>query len=145
MMVHKPFSKSLYEDDDNAKDLIVTWLLRRGYEARVNPDDYGIDVIAEKNGKHYEFEVEVKHNWKGMIFPFRTLHYADRKLKFLNPGGEKKTTVFITLNNERTHALTVTNEILTKSKIVTKDTIYTKGEKFIEVAIQDCYLIEIDE
>lgn len=140
-MAGKPFSTKLYKDDDNAKDLVIDWLQRRSWSAEVNPDQYGIDVIAtDLDGDKHYFEVEVKHNWKGAIFQYDTLHYSERKRKFLN---KPENTAFITLNHERTHALLVPGDVLAKAPIITKDTIYTSNEKFIEVSVGNCILVEL--
>lgn len=126
----KPFDQDLYDADDNAKHLVIEYLATLGLQARVNPDPYGIDLLGDWFDKAYEIEVEVKHNWSGSSFPFDTLHYSARKLKFLNAHAEVR---FITLNHERTHAAIVTGEDLASCKIVEKKTKYTEAEKFLEV------------
>jgi Holliday junction resolvase-like predicted endonuclease len=139
-MAGKPFSTALYNNDDNAKDQVVEWLKSQDYEAWVNPDQYGIDVLAHKDGQDYQFEVEVKHNWKGPRFQYGTLHYSDRKRKFLKTPAN---TAFVTLNHERTHALLVPGIVLSSAPTIIKDTIYTSNEKFIEVLTSQCELVEI--
>lgn len=141
-MNKKPFSKSLYEQDDSAKYHVINWLRLQGFEAQVNPARYGIDVLAEKGDKVMQVEVEVKHNWKGPAFQYDTLHYSGRKKKFL---GQPDTTFFITLNHELTHGLLVPGPVLEAAKIIVKDTIYTRNEEFIEVNVADCKLVEIPE
>jgi hypothetical protein len=139
-MNKKPFSKEQYDKDDVAKYQVVKWLRDSGYDAQVNPARYGIDVLAEKNGVPLMIEVEVKHNWKGETFQYSTLHYSGRKKKFLdNP----ERTFFMTLNHERTHAFLVSGVNLVAAPTIVKDTIYTRGEEFIEVEIEHCSLIEI--
>lgn len=140
-MAGKPFSNKLYKEDDNAKDIVIDWLKGKAWSAEVNPDQYGIDVIAtDLDGDKHYFEVEVKHNWKGPKFQYGTLHYSERKRKFLdNPAN----TAFITLNHERTHALMVPGDVLAKAPTITKDTIYTSNEKFIEVSVGSCILVEL--
>lgn len=140
-MAGKPFSESLYNRDDNAKDQVVDWLKGRGWSAWVNPDQYGIDVLAvDLDGNDCQFEVEVKHNWRGPNFQYPTLHYSERKRKFLkNPSN----TSFITLNHERTHALVAPGEVLSEAPTIIKNTIYTSNEKFIEVDTAQCKIIEI--
>jgi hypothetical protein len=66
--VIKPFDQTLYQENDDAKHQVIEWLSAEGFEAMVNPDQYGIDILAEKNGQQYEIEVEVKHNWVGENF-----------------------------------------------------------------------------
>lgn len=135
----KMFDQNHYDADDNAKEQVIAWLVTCGYEARVNPDQYGIDVLADGKGRQLAFEVEVKHNWKGERFPFPTLHYSARKRKFLDNEREVR---FITLNNDRTHALIATNTQLAKARTVAKNTIYTQNELFIEVWVSQCTLID---
>ena len=74
----KPFSSKLYNANDNAKIIIKKWLESKGIKAWINPDDYGIDILTD----NYQFEVEVKHNWLGDKFPFGSVHFPQRKIKF---------------------------------------------------------------
>lgn len=141
-MAGKPFSKRLYENDDNAKDQFVEYLRENNYEAWINPDRYGIDVLAHKDGIDYMYEVEVKHNWKGPDFQYDTLHYSDRKRKFLDTPDN---TAFVTFNDDRTHVLLVRGPVLAAAPTIVKNTIYTKDEKFIEVKVVDCELISMED
>lgn len=141
-MDKKPFSKSHYDQDDSAKYQVVKYFRDQDYDAYINPDKFGIDVLADKDGVQLRIEVEVKHNWKGPNFQYETLHYSDRKRKFLE---FPENTYFVTLNHERTHALMVSGRILSEAPTIVKDTIYTKGEKFIEVMTSDCQLIHMPQ
>ena len=137
----KPFSRELYNADDNAKDQWIDHLKADAWSAEVNTNRYGIDVVAvDPEGNDHQFEVEVKHNWKGSEFQYDTLHYSDRKRKFLtNP----KNVSFVTFNHDRTHALVVPGTVLAEAPTIVKNTIYTKNEKFIEVSVKDCKLIKL--
>lgn len=126
----KPFDLTLYEADDDAKLIVLSYLRRLGYHAEVNPDPYGIDILAEWNGDKYEIEVEVKHNWSGPEFPFATMHYSIRKFKFLNSPALVR---FYTLNHERTHAGVALGGDLLASRMISKETKYTKHEAFMQV------------
>lgn len=140
-MAGKPFSTNLYNQDDNAKDLWVNYLVSKGYKAWINPDQYGIDVIStDETSVYYYSEVEVKHNWKGPRFQYDTLHYSERKRKFLKSPEH---TTFVTFNHERTHALVVTGDVLAAAPTIVKNTIYTSNEKFIEVKTADCFLVDL--
>jgi len=142
-MAGKPFSPELYGKDDNAKDLFIAFLENNDWEAWVNPDQYGIDVLSiDPFGDDFQFEVEVKHNWRGRTFQYDTLHYSDRKRKFLNTPNN---TFFVTFNHERTYALLVPGLLLSASPTIIKDTIYTRNEKFIEVPAAECTLVNIGE
>lgn len=141
-MAGKPFSERLYNNDDNAKDQFIEYLKSKDWSAWVNPDQYGIDVLAvDLEGVEHKFEVEVKHNWKGPRFHYDTLHYSDRKRKFLK---EPKNTAFVTFNHERTHALLVPGLLLSDAPTIVKNTIYTQNEKFIEVQASECELISLE-
>lgn len=140
--VRKPFSNSLYNANDTAKDTFIKWLQAQEIEAWVNPDQYGIDVLSKnKAGIEHAWEVEVKHNWKGAEFPFDSLHYSNRKQKFLNTP---KSVSFVTFNSERSHLLISKGVDLAAAEVVVKDTIYTKGEKFIEIPVEKCQLFSVE-
>ena len=131
--MNKPFDQNLYDDDDNAKHLIVDWLKTKQFHAYINPDQYGIDVLAEKNNVSYGFEVEVKHGWMTAKFPFQTVHFAARKLKFAQPN------CYLTmLNDPRTRMLLVSADVIQSCAIVRKQTKYTEAEDFIEVPMELC-------
>jgi len=137
----KTFSKELYDDDDSAKLLILEWLRSKGFFVFVNPDDYGIDLLGRYNELNYAFEVEVKHNWKGAVFPFDSVHYSARKRKFIQPDIR---TYFITVNHERTHCLIVGWKDFMAGKLVEKSTIYTKNEWFVEIPIRRAIFRELN-
>jgi hypothetical protein len=129
----KPFSIDLYDKNDDAKELVIRLLQAKGYKAWVNPDAYGIDIICQFNEDPYTYhEVEVKHNWKGESFPFKTVHFPLRKLKFANARS-----FFVMLNHDRTHLLVIPGIQLLNSPIITKSTIYTDNEEFVEVTINE--------
>jgi hypothetical protein len=132
---HKPFSAQMYGADDNAKHDVIGWLEGRGFTAWVNPDQYGIDVLALYEGNLLSFEVEVKHNWVGEKFPFDAVHFSARKLKFATPNS-----YFTMLNNERSHVLVTTGIIVSASPVVSKQTKYTASERFIEVPLARCVI-----
>ena len=127
----KPFSIDLYEKNDDAKELVVKMLEDKGYMAWVNDDPYGIDIVCQdEQGECTYHEVEVKHNWKGDVFPFKTVHIPARKLKFANARS-----YFVLLNHERSHLLVIPGIQLLNSPVITKSTIYTEDEQFVEVTL----------
>jgi hypothetical protein len=138
----KVFDKEHYENDDNAKHDVISWLESKGFMAWVNHDQFGIDVQGVRKGISYEFEVEVKHNWKGKEFPFNTVHFSNRKRKFALPDN---TTWFVMLNHERTHGLMVTGSVFLNAPIVEKNTIYTRKEEFVQISVDKAILITINE
>lgn len=138
----KPFSKSLYESNDGAKHQIVDWLKLQQFKAYINPDQYGIDILADKNGKHYEFEVEVKHNWRGKTFPYDEIDFPTRKLKVAKPSLEN---FFVMLNHERNRTLLISGQTFLSSPIIQKDTIYTKNESFVRVPVSEAKFFDLPE
>lgn len=129
----KVFDTDHYDSDDWAKYLVLGFLETKGYKVWVNPDRFGIDLLAERRGKKFQFEVEVKHNWHGIFFPFERIHYSARKLKFIDLDSE---TWFVTLNDEQDRAVFVGGDHLLLSPIIYKRTKYTENEPFVEVDIQ---------
>ena len=139
----KVFSQEHYDADDNAKHELIEWLeSRHGYMAWVNDDQYGIDVLAIKHGETYEFEVEVKHNWTGDGFPFDSVHWSARKLKF---AKDCKRNWFVMFSDDRTQALFVSGKTILDSPLVVKSTKYTTAEKFVEVPLARCMFRTIKE
>lgn len=137
----KPFDPLLYAEDDKAKHLVIDFLEANQWDAWVNPDQYGIDLLAlDPNGIEYQVEVEVKHNWTGSDFPYKTLHFSERKAKFINTD---RLTLFVTVNHERTHALVASYEALSDAAVIVKDTSYTQQEKFLEISVSRCELITL--
>lgn len=128
----KPFDQKLYDQDDNAKEIVIEWLSTFDIIARVNPDPYGIDLLAHGPNGNYDIEVEVKHNWKGERFPFETVHFSARKTKFVT---HLPNNIFVMLNHEWTYALIITGEVMQASKKIRKDTTYTKQEEFLQVQV----------
>jgi hypothetical protein len=95
------FNPSEYLEYDIVKNLIIEHLECKGYVAYINPDKYGIDLLARKNGHLFYFEIEVK-NWSFTgqhDFPFETVHFTNRKKKFGNDFH------YIIINKENTYAL----------------------------------------
>jgi hypothetical protein len=138
-MAGKPFDADQYEADDNAKYRIIEWLETNRFAAWVNPDLYGIDVLATRDGDDYGFEVEVKHNWQGEKFPYRTVHFSARKQKFIGWNH-----FFTMLNDERSCVLVVDEQALRAAPVVEKNTKFTTGELFIAVPISACVIFRLD-
>jgi hypothetical protein len=137
----KPFDKDLYDANDPAKEFVIKFFTERyGFLVYVNPDPYGIDLIVENERGTFELEVEVKHNWKGKRFPFQTVHFAARKLKFAN---KPENVHFIMLNSDWTYALLIDGVTFSNSPIVNKDTYLTKNERFVSVIANKATLLRM--
>ena len=136
----KPFDAELYAFDDPAKDEVLAWLVARGHEVWVNPDQYGIDLLGRWRGRDYAWEVEVKHNWKGYEFPFDSVHYSARKRKFIQPDVR---TYFVTVNHEGSRMLVVSGNDFLAGILVQKSTIYTQDEWFVEVPVRRAIFVDL--
>lgn len=138
----KPFSKHLFDADDSAKHIVVDWLKDMKFDAEINEERYGIDVVSVPAGI-VGIEVEVKHNWKGPTFPYDTLHYSWRKVKFLDVAEH---VFFVTLNHEKNCMLIVSGDALARAaeQAVYKDTKYTSHEAFMEIPIADCEYVQLN-
>jgi len=125
----------LYDKNDWVKYLFID-ILNSRYECnpRVNPDDYGIDILTDK----YDYEVEVKHNWTGVDFPYDTIHYSSRKIKFVT-----KRSYFVTFNSDHRRYFIIHSWSLNKARIVTKNTTYTKSESFIEINVSEGWFYDV--
>jgi hypothetical protein len=134
----KPFSPELYATNDNAKFLIVDWLEGKGYAAEINPDQYGIDILARGKGRTLRVEVEVKHNWMTGSFKYDTLQIPQRKAKF----AKDPDTWFVVMNHDRTHALLCSGESVLSSDLVeVPNKLVSEGERFFQIPVSQCFLI----
>jgi len=129
--MHKPFSIDQYDQDDDAKHAVIALFLAWNCDVRVNHDHYGIDLIGRdlQTREMFGVEVEVKHNWCGPTFPFDTVHYSARKMKYLYLPTQ---TYFCTVNTERTHCMILNLTGIEQCKLVRKQTNVTASEWFME-------------
>ena len=136
----KPFDQTLYQENDDAKHQVIEWLSAEGFEAMVNPDQYGIDILAEKNGQQYEIEVEVKHNWVGERFPFGEVHFPARKKKF---AKKSELVWFFMLNHDRSYGLIVDGVDFVNGTTVRKNTSEMDGDFFVEIPTFNCKFVKM--
>ena len=133
-MTGKPFSSAQYDADDDAKNQVGKFVAQHWglTNVRVNPNRYGIDLLADDDGTPTGIEVEVKHNWQGDQFPFGTVHFSARKTKFLE---ECPQVYFAMLNDDRTAMLVLDGSQFTDAKLVCKHTKHTLNEWFLQIPL----------
>jgi len=81
------FSKESYTNNDKwGIEKITSFLKKRGYIIHEKEkEDYGVDILAEKNGKFFYYEAEVKSGYPFTCvddFKFPTVSFLGRKRKF---------------------------------------------------------------
>jgi hypothetical protein len=134
-MTGKPFSGAQYDADDDAKNQVGKFIAQNWglTNVRVNPNRYGIDLLADDDGTLTGIEVEVKHNWTDERFPFSTVHFSARKTKFLD---ECPQTYFAMLNHDRTSMIVLDGTQFDNAKLVCKHTRHTTNEWFLQLPLQ---------
>ena len=134
-MTGKPFSSAQYDADDDAKNQVGKFIAQHWglTNVRVNPNRYGIDLLANDDGILTGIEVEVKHNWTDERFPFSTVHFSARKTKFLD---ECPQTYFAMLNHDRTSMIVLDGTQFDNAKLVCKHTRHTHNEWFLQLPLQ---------
>ena len=132
--MYKCFSKADHEKyDEVARSNAKSFWARQGWSIEDNPDVYGVDLIAEKDGKRVYVEVEVKRGWHGPTFTYDTVHLPVRKTKFLD-----KPTKFMVFNNSLTHAAIISRKAIRNAPVsVVPNRKIPMGEKFFDVPVED--------
>lgn len=132
--MHKHFSKADHEKyDEVARSSAKSFWARHGWTVEDNPDTYGVDLIAEKDGKRVYVEVEVKRGWHGPTFQYDTMHLPLRKHKFLD-----KPTKFMIFNNSLTHAAVISRKAIKNAPVsVVPNQKVSIGEKFFDIPVDD--------
>lgn len=128
--MYKTFSKRDFKKYDvAARDAAKSFWTRQGWTVSDNPDEYGVDLIAEKDGKRVYVEVEVKACWHGTEFHYDTIHLPIRKTKFMD-----KPTKFMVFNNSLTHAAVIGRRAIEASPVsVVPNRKIAMGERFYDV------------
>ena len=77
--------QSFDENDGIGRQLLTAFLEKKGHNVSNNCDKYGIDLVSEKDGIEYKWEVEMKSKrpWTCMDdFAFKTVSFLNRKAKW---------------------------------------------------------------
>jgi len=124
----KKFDQALHDKyDPPARAAVAKWVQAAwNMQAKDNPDQYGVDLIAYRDGIQVGFiEVEVR-SWSPC--PFNTIHVPVRKKHML----EMPNTLFFALTKDLGHAYWITgNKPLTYKTVEMKDN--TKHEAYYDV------------
>jgi hypothetical protein len=145
--MRKAFDKTLFaKNDTQARKAATDYLLNKGFTVQDNPDKYGPDLIATRNGKTKYIEVEIKQVFKGgksdASFPFDSVQLPERKSKYRKYEGIE----FWILSKDLRWAMVIPGDSLKwkRPKIVSNK--YCRwGEKFYQVPLAECELTFIGE
>ena len=123
---NKRFDRTLHDaNDPGSRRKIIEHLTLCGYECSENPDKYGIDVIATKNGETYLVEVERKKRWSGPHFQYGDVQIPYRKKKFKDTEGN---VIFVVFNREMTHFCVTPSASLLDENVRPVRNIYSGAE-----------------
>ena len=85
MIATRKFSQRDYAAFDRYKHIVVDRLNQSGWDAWVNGDQYGVDIVGwSRRGRLFTADVEVKAvDFTGQAdFPFPTVRFTERKRKY---------------------------------------------------------------
>ena len=82
----KPFNKEVYEIYDKpVKDAMIYILSVEGHQILNSEENFGVDIISQKNGELFHSEGEMKSTWKDeWPLSWREIRIPERKSKLLN-------------------------------------------------------------
>lgn len=135
-MIRKKFDQDLYNKYDKVtKDCIKSLLEETKYEVKESNKKTDVDLQVFKDGVYIaNIEVETKNVWHGSSFPYLTVNFPQRKLKYCKLD---KPTFFVMFNSDQTEYLIVKDKDLIKAPInVVSNKYVSYGEEFIQVELK---------
>jgi hypothetical protein len=137
MKVTKPFSRKLYNKyNEIGIQVLMQWLWHENFEnVRRNPNAYGIDVYAEKNGIKYSFDAEVKPEWlPGEDFPYPVANILWRKSEY--PEFKQPKRFYIALISlDSCKVICIRGDEMTEKRLVYRKNKYMEREKVYEIPL----------
>ena len=136
------FNQELFDtSDEKGKQLLIAFLEKKGHEISQNCDKYGIDLFSEKDGKTYNWEVEMKSRrpWVSEeTFPFDSVSFLNRKKKWDNFWyviicRETRAAIFC-------HSSVIFHEVY-KEKIYIKTSYRNGSDNFFRVPKEKCIFV----
>lgn len=143
----RKFNKKSYDNSDKyAKDLFLSYILKKGHVIINEEEDYNHDIITEKNNiKHY-FELEIKTGYSFTTkdtFKFKTVSFLGRKKRL----HLKNKFNYIIICKETSWALTCKSEDIFKDEYIENLYINTNDRKgndqMYRVPIDKCLFFKI--
>jgi len=110
----------------------------QGYTCTDNEDEFGVDLVVEREQRRFYCEVEVKTVWHGKDFKYDSIHIPVRKAKFLG-----KPTQFMLFNNSLTHAAIIARDTVIDSPMVEVPNVKIRfGEKFFDIPTDKAIFVQ---
>ena len=147
MAVRKQFSRALYEAYDTpARTALVSYLEGKGHTVISNEEDYGVDLVTQKNGFTYFNEAEVKTAWKD-DWPthWTEIRIPERKQRLLDKHeGVDGVLNFYIFSMNMTQAWRIKDTLLTPASLKeAKGRYIQKGELFFHIPYTSAELIKL--
>ena len=146
--VRKKFSRGLYEAyDAPARNALVFYLESNGHTVVNNEENYGVDVVSQKNGFTYYNEAEVKTAWKG-DWPthWTEVRIPERKQRLLDKhkADEKSVLNFYIFRPDFKQAWRIKDTLLTQDSLKeAKGRYIQKGELFFHIPYTQAELVTL--
>jgi hypothetical protein len=141
---YKTFDKKLFQQNDpKSRDVVKTFLNKKGIEVKDNSNQYGIDLISI-NG-NIKFEVERRLVWNRYEFPFNEVNLLERKTKFFTESN----TYYIIVSKDYTRIGIINNSDIKKYMTETnlkesKNKFVSHGEMFYKLPKEKFKWIDVD-
>lgn len=147
MAVRKKFNRALYEAYDGpARKALVSLLESKGHTIVNNEENYGVDVVSQKDGYTYFNEAEVKVAWDG-DWPahWSEIRIPERKQRLLhNHDAEKGVLNFYIFRKDLKQAWRIKDTLLHVGSLKeVKGRNIRSGEMFFHVPYHKAELVTL--
>lgn len=148
MAVRKKFNPALYKAFDGpAREALASYLVSKGHTIVNNEENYGVDVVSQKDGYTYFNEAEVKTQWDG-DWPahWSEIRIPERKQRLLhNHDQEKGVLNFYVFRSDLKQAWRIKDTLLHVGSLKeVKGRNIRSGEMFFHIPYHKAQLVEID-
>lgn len=147
MAVRKAFSRALYDAYDTpARAALVAYLEGKGHVVVSNEENFGVDLVTQKEGYTYFNECEVKTAWKS-DWPthWTEIRIPERKQRLLDKHkGVDGVLNFYISSMDMTQAWRIKDTLLTPDSLREASGRYIqKGELFFHIPYTQAELIKL--
>lgn len=105
--------KTYLQTDEQAKNLMVSYLTNKGYEITRDKETYGTDLEVSKDGTKSLFEVEISSLDFTKEFPYPMVSFLGRKKKYHDNEGSFH---YVIISKNGQYALTAKSEDIFKEE-----------------------------